>query len=100
MITYPLLTRYRYYQKLGELTNVEQALADLLKPYGFKITNNRYGTEIDTIFSNNTSATIYITGTRIILRQWGRGQYNWDDIFTDLCDPNSLKIIEDWAKTP
>jgi len=75
------------------MAEIEQILADLLKPYGFKIILNSHNIDFYTVFSNNNGATIHITGNQIKLHQ----PASQDEILVDLCDPDSLKIIEDWA---
>jgi len=82
------------------MTDIEQVLEELLALYGFQV-KNRSNTIILTNYPNRPSRTnklIKITGTQIKLRQWNEKEIEWNTTIVDLCDPNSINIIENWAK--
>jgi len=97
---------------LGQvMTDIEKVIHQLLEPHGFISTAHNYNNCYDKDFASfsnisfnrndnslisNGDKIIEITETQVKLLCWG--QTDWDIILTDLCDPNSLKIIEDWAK--
>jgi len=71
------------------MTDIEKVLEELLKPHGFK--KDRLH-----IVNNHRNRSIHIIREQVKLCQWG---IDWKSTTIDLCDPNSLQIIEDWAKS-
>jgi len=82
------------------MTDIEQALTELLKPHGFTEACPTWFMGIKTHHSQHIhpdkNKIIFITENKVTLHHWNTNAK--DDIITDLCDPNSLQIIEDWAK--
>jgi len=87
------------------MTDIEQVILKILKPHGFKTIKDRPQIIEGVSFSNinqhvhNNNKIVNITGTQIKLHQRNSTWDTWTTISADLCDPNSLQIIEDWAKT-
>jgi len=81
------------------MTEIQQIILELLAPHGFK---TKYPFSDNDHIIGTYNKTIYIqeNQTQITLWQWSQKQNNWLETLVDLCDPNSLQIIEDWAKTP
>jgi len=42
---------------------------------------------------------LYLDNHQAILIEWNLKQITWEEITVDLCHPNSLTTIENWAKT-
>jgi len=86
------------------MTEIERVLEELFKPHGFTEVCPTWYMGIKTHHSQyihpNKNKIIFITENKVTLRQWDHEHNWWSDIFIELCDPNSLQIIEDWAKTP
>jgi len=84
------------------MTEIQQAILELLKPHGYKTkypNSDRITTIISQIGTGIYNKTIYIQENQVRLWQWNHKQNNWLETTIDLCHPNSLQIIEDWAKT-
>jgi len=93
------------------MTDVEKVILELLKPHGFRIlkpykftkqnikqsSNNKIILIGRSTFAFNTSKIVEIVGTQVKLSHWNRIQ--WDITITNLYDPNSINLIEDWAKS-
>jgi len=77
------------------MTQIEKALEELLTPHGYKITHR--SEHYCYYYHRNDDKIIRLTGTRATLTQWNETQ---NPITIDLNHPNSLQIIENWAKTP
>jgi len=97
------------------MTDIEQVIQEMLKPHGFiknTYVNNYNGVYTGSChssfvsFSNGFNSNglddsdkfVEITETKVKLLYWNREQADWEITSTDLCDPNSLQTIEDWAK--
>jgi len=81
------------------MTDIEQVIIEMLEPYGFK---TNYPVQRNTPSYSQISIynkTIYILEDQIKLWQWNHEQNKWLETTVDLCDPNSLQIIENWAKS-
>jgi len=76
---------------------VEQVLEELLKPYKFQISQTTNNDNNNYYYNDKYDKIIEITGIQISLHQWK--EIEWNTTTVDLCDPNSLQIIEDWAKS-
>jgi len=83
------------------MTQIEQILEELLNPHGFTAHHgySNKSSHYHYYHNHDKNKTIRLADTQIKLIQW-------DDIiptietFIDLNHPNSLTLIEDWAKTP
>jgi len=82
------------------MTDIEQALTELLKPHGFTEACYTQVVGVKTHQSHyihlDKSKLVYLTGTQARLIYWAKDN---TDIIIDLNHPNSLQIIENWAKT-
>jgi len=100
--------------EIGQV-EIGQIILEILKPHGFQIIEDGFqitgGGFEDWSFSNISRDTrrhhkiVNIVGAQIKLYQRNIPAQSstwdvWNTITVDLCDPNSLQIIEDWAKTP
>jgi len=72
------------------MTDIEQVLEELLTSHGYHTITHYH----------NNDKTICLTGTQVKLVQWNHRDHHRHETIIDLNHPNSLKIIEDWAKTP
>jgi len=97
------------------MTDIEQVLQELLTPHGYATpsdiaeaihrdltANHAYSSNNNNYnhyyyHHDNKQKTIRLTGTQIKLLQWDDTILT-SEITVDLSDPNSLQIIEDWAK--
>jgi len=83
------------------MTEIEQILLEILEPHGF--TAHRAYNSHNHYYYHDKQKTLRLIGTQVKLVQWDDGPsrqtFPASVTFVDLCDPNSLQIIEDWAKT-
>jgi len=84
------------------MTDIEKVLQELLESHGFTTNTHSYY-----YHNNHLCKLVHITNSQVELKQWdtqlqpgfvARSKQNWYEIIIDLCDPNSIQIIEDWAK--
>jgi len=75
------------------MTDIEQAIMILLEPYEF--VNIKPPKSSGRWFLNGYKS-LYIIEDHVALCRWTDAR--WEELVFDLCDPNSLTLIEDWAK--